>query len=423
MRASDSPPLLYNKQLGVEEMKYIADTNMLLRKPEIVKEYDVVIPSHVLREIEDLEKKRRSDRTLQFEIRRAKRYLRANKHYHIDLKDYQFTLEADFDKNYVDNLLLQVAVDNGYGMITNDMLLQEKCEQYSIPLILIDDTHFIEHKGFRKIELTEDGLRAVYLNLGINQFDLLTNEYIIIDNKEDGELLDIMRWTGEYMVSLRDGKGKLGKGFKTKAFGDFTPRDEYQIMAVDSINNNQLTSLRGKAGSGKSLITLNTAWKLVEEKGYKLVIFVNPVPVLNSQELGFYKGDRLEKLLQSAVGTMLKAKFGDDVEIIRHIQDKKLDILPFVDLRGYDSGDKEIIWILEGQNLTAELLKLGLQRVAEGSKVIVDGDYHQQVDKDIYAYDNGMKRMSEVFRGSELYGEIELQNVHRSPLAEMADLM
>jgi predicted ribonuclease YlaK len=147
------------------------------------------------------------------------------------------------------------------------------------------------------------------------------------------------------------------------------------------------------------------------------------VPSLNAQELGFYKGDKLEKLMQSAVGTMLKAKFVDEIEIMRQIQDNKLDILPFVDLRGYDTGDKTICWILEAQNLTSELLKLGLQRIGEGSKVIIDGDFHQQIDKDVYASDNGMKRMSEVFRGLPMYGEIELQNVHRSRIAEIADLM
>lgn len=60
-------------------------------------------------------------------------------------------------------------------------------------------------------------------------------------------------------------------------------------MAVDSILNNQLTSIRGRAGSGKSIIALNTAWNLVEKEGYKLVIFVNPTPLRDSQELGFYK--------------------------------------------------------------------------------------------------------------------------------------
>lgn len=404
--------------------RWILDTNVLLKKPELIKEYNSVIPSHVLREIEHLERTRKSDRTLQFEIRRLKRILDEDTtHTYIDLKDYKFTLDDDLDPNYVDNILIQIAVDNDYGMISNDRLIKEKCKLYNIPVQNLETDTFIDHKGFKEIELSKDDLKVVYLNLGVNQFDLMTNEYILINDKEDGELLDIIKWNGSCLVSLRDKKGKLGKGFRTQQFDEFKPRDEQQIMAIDSILSNPITSLRGRAGSGKSLIALNTAWYLVEKEGYKLVIFVNPVPSLNAQELGFYKGDRLEKLLQSAVGTMLKAKFGDEIEIQRQIQDNKLDILPFVDLRGFDTGDKTICWILEAQNLTSELLKLGLQRVGDGSKVIVDGDYHQQIDKDVYISDNGMKRMSEIFRGTELYGEVELQNVHRSKIAELADLM
>jgi predicted ribonuclease YlaK len=404
-------------------MKYIVDTNALLRNPEVLEEYEVVIPSHVNREIEHLELTRKSDRTLQWEIRRFKRIVDETDVNFFDLKDYKFTLDNELDPNYTDNILLQVAVDNGWGMITNDRLLRMKCKQFNIPVVKHEASTFIEHKGFREKFMTEDELKIVYQNLGVNQFDLIANEYIIINDDLDGELMDIMKWTGECLVSLRDKKGKLGKGFKTDQFGAFAPRDEHQIMAVDSILHNQITALRGRAGSGKSLIALSTAWYLVEKEGYKLVIFVNPVPSLNAQELGFYKGDKLEKLLQSSVGTMLKAKFGDETGIIRAIQDNMLDILPFVDLRGFDTGDKTIAWILEAQNLTAELMKLGLQRVGEGSKVIVDGDYHQQIDKDIYVSDNGMKRMSEVFRGTEFYGEVELQNVHRSRIAELADKM
>jgi predicted ribonuclease YlaK len=406
-------------------MRYIADTNVLLKKPLIIKEHDCVIPSHVLREIEHLERTRKSDRTLQFEIRRLKRVLDENEtHVYIDLKDYKFTLDNELDSQYVDNILLQVAVDNGYGMISNDRLITEKCRLYNIPVLKLDDSdNFVEHKGFKEVERTEDELKIVYANLGINHFDLMINEYVIINDAKDGELLDIMKWVGEYHVSLRNGRNKLDNSFKTDQFKKFEPRDEQQIMAIDSIFNNQITSIRGRAGSGKSLIALNCAWKLVEKEGYKLVIFVNPVPSMNAQELGFYKGDKLEKLMQSAVGTMLKAKFGDEMEIMRHIQFGTLDILPFVDLRGYDTGDKTICWILEAQNLTSELLKLGLQRIGEGSKVIIDGDFHQQIDKDIYVSDNGMKRMSEVFRGMPMYGEVELQNVHRSRIAEIADLM
>jgi predicted ribonuclease YlaK len=403
---------------------WIADTNVLLNNPEVLDEYDIIIPSHVNREIEHLELTRKQDRTLQWQIRRFKKKCDENNNAYINLKDYEFKLDDELDPQYTDNILLQVAHDEGYGIITNDRLLRRKCRQFGIPFLNVESKNYIENKGFKEIYMTEDELKKVHLNLGINQFDLMSNEYIIINNDIDGELLDIMKWNGEHLISLRDKKGKLGRGFKTAQFGEFTPRDEQQIMAVDSIFSNQLTSIRGRAGSGKSLLTLSTAWYLVEREKYKLVIFVNPTPLRDSQELGFYKGDRLEKLMQSAVGTMLKAKFGDEIGILREIQDGKLDILPFVDLRGWDSGgDKCIVWILEAQNLTSDLMKLGLQRITESTKVVVDGDYDSQIDRDSYASDNGMKRMSEVFRGTDLFGEVELQQVHRSRLADLADKM
>jgi predicted ribonuclease YlaK len=403
--------------------QWIADTNVLLNNPEVLVQYDVIIPSHVNREIEHLELTRKQDRTLQYQIRRFKSKCDENNNAYVNIKDYKFTLDNELDPQYTDNILLQVAHDEGYGIITNDKLLRRKCRQFGIPFINVQQSNFVEYKGFKEKFLTQDELKNIYLNLGINQFDLMTNEYIIINDDISGELLDILKWNGKHLISLKDKKGRLGKGFKTFQFGDFVPRDEQQIMAVDSILNNQLTSIRGRAGSGKSLIALNTAWYLVEKEGYRLVIFCNPVPSLNAQELGFYKGDRLTKLMQT-VGTMLKSKFGDEVEILRLIQDGKLDILPFADLRGYDTGgQKTICWFIESQNLTSELMKLGLQRISEDTKVIVDGDYHLQVDKDVYAADNGMKRMSEVFRGTDLYGEIELQNVHRSRIADIADKM
>ena len=413
-------------------MKYIVDTNVLLHKPEVIEDYDIVITSHVLREIENLERVKRSDRQLMFEIRRAKRYLRANKHFHVDLKDYESKL--DFDAQYVDNILVQVCLDNGYGMLTNDMLLEEKCELYNIPLVLLDDDHFVENKGFKEVFMLPHELTELNQNLDKNTYELLVNEYLIVYDdaiEEELVILEIYRWNGESLISLPKNKnGKTDLSFKSGQFDKFTPKDAHQMIAIDSIFNNQITQLRGRAGTGKSKIALESAWHLVERgetcnDGYeKLVIFVNPTPSRNAQELGFYKGDKLEKLMQSSVGTMLKSKFTDEIEILRHMNDGKLDILPFVDMRGYETGQKKtIVWILEAQNLTSDLMKLGLQRISENTKVIIDGDYSAQTDKDAYAYDNGMKRASEVFRGEDLYGEVELQNIYRSRLADIADKM
>ena len=36
---------------------------------------------------------------------------------------------------------------------------------------------------------------------------------------------------------------------------------------------------------------------------------------------------------------------------------------------------------------------------------------------------NGMRRASEVFRGQDLYGEVELKNIYRARIADIAERM
>lgn len=80
------------------------------------------------------------------------------------------------------------------------------------------------------------------------------------------------------------------------------------------------------------------------------------------------------------------------------------------------------IYISEAQNLDISLMKLTLQRIGEDSVCIIDGDCKTQVDDISFAgKNNGMKRVSQIFRGQDVYGEIELQNIHRSKIAQIAE--
>ena len=104
------------------------------------------------------------------------------------------------------------------------------------------------------------------------------------------------------------------------------------------------------------------------------------------------------------------------------INDGQLVLLPMSDIRGYDTtGMNAAIYISEAQNLDIELMRLALQRIGEDSICIIDGDDRTQVDMALYAGShNGMKRVSQVFRGAEFYGEITLKNIHRSKIAKLA---
>jgi len=121
----------------------------------------------------------------------------------------------------------------------------------------------------------------------------------------------------------------------------------------------------------------------------------------------------------------LIGRLGDIVIVEELIKKGKLMLLPLSDIRGLDtSGMRAGIYITEAQNMDISLMKLALQRVGEDSIMIIDGDCNAQVDDAAFEGDkNGMKRLSQVFRGFNLYGEVELRQIHRSQIAERAERM
>ena len=138
-----------------------------------------------------------------------------------------------------------------------------------------------------------------------------------------------------------------------------------------------------------------------------------------------YPGTRDEKLLDSQIGNLLSSKLGSKFEVEELIAEERLVLLPLSDIRGYDTNGMHAgIYISEAQNLDTELMKLTLQRIGEDSICIIDGDYDAQVDLDIYSGDNnGMRRLSQVFRGQDFYGEVKLQKIYRSRIAALAQEM
>ena len=116
------------------------------------------------------------------------------------------------------------------------------------------------------------------------------------------------------------------------------------------------------------------------------------------------------------------SKLGDRIAVEQMIDSGQLLLIPMSDLRGFDtSGMNAGIYITEAQNLDIELMKLALQRIGEDSICILDGDDHAQVDMSLYAgANNGMKRVSKVFRNANFYGEVTLKKIFRSKIAELA---
>lgn len=398
--------------------KILVDTNVLMNNPDILDNGSYVISGFVIRELEKLKQNENNERS--YKARLAVRKIEEN------ADKLEFVLEEpknefdDYDDDYIDNRILTLCKQQGFSLLTGDLLLKMKARAVGIEVVEIEENED-DYKGYVEVYMTDEEYTDFYQNrLDLNEFDLLVNQYLIIKDSLTGDVLDALRFDGQYYVAVKN------KGFKTNLFGSFKPYDYYQACALDSLQNNQMTMIKGKPGSGKSLIALNYAIQQIERGKYsKLICFVNPVASRNSAKLGYYPGTRDEKILDSAVGSMLASKFGDKYQVESMIANNQLLLLPFSDIRGFDTtGMNAICWIIESQNLDIDLMKLAIQRIGDDSKLIIDGDYNSQVDHSSYeGSNNGMRRVSQVFRGKEMYGEVELQTIYRSKIAAIADGM
>lgn len=398
--------------------KIVYDTNALLNLSHLVTDEDYnIIPEIVIDELDNL-KSGFTEKA--FMARQAVRKIKSLTNLLIDHsfgRKHELIDTGKYSKN--DDVIVACAQEHNAELVTGDYLAELKAKAQNIKVIDTFKNESDDYTGYKEVTLNDDELAQFYEEYQNNNFDLSVNQYLIIRDKSS-EIVETAKWNGRHIDLITH------KGFKTNMFGQFKPFDYLQVCAVDSLFVNQMTMIKGKAGSGKSMIALNYAWSMIEKGKYdKLIIFTNPVASRNSAKLGFYPGTRTEKLLESQTGTMLASKFGDMMELQRQITQGKIELLPFADIRGFDTtGMKAIVWFLECQNLDIDLIKLGISRCGDDTKVVLDGDYNAQVDMDAYAgYNNGMRRVSEVFRGQSFYGEVELKYVHRSKLAEMADLL
>lgn len=409
------------------------DTNALLDLQEEVFEENFLCSIKTFEELEHIKTSKNKDEETRYKARRLTHLLDENNNMYeaviVDYKEYTDVILNEFGLNPEDpdNIIIYSAWCKSKEIkdlvfITNDICCKNIAKNiFKLNVESTNECIDEDYKGFTEISLTEDQMAYFYSHLDENMFDLYVNEYLILKD-QNNIVVDKFRWNGEAHEVPKFNQVKSDYFGTIKAYNG----DVYQQCALDSLHQNQVTMLKGKAGSGKSYLALGYLFYLLEKhKIDKIIIFCNTVATMNSAKLGFYPGSKDEKLLDSSIGNMLAAKLGGIYMVDQLISENKIVLLPMSDVRGYDtSGMNAGVYITEAQNMDISLMKLALQRIGEDSICIIDGDYNTQVDMNQYAgNNNGMRRMSEVFRGQDFYGEIELQHIFRSKIAEIADLM
>lgn len=410
------------------EYKLFLDTNALLNLQSAAFKEEFVISQKTLEEIESIKTSGHKDGDVKYKARSIARLLDQSENYEV----IAYTPEIrkiinDFTLDETpDNIILASAYwynqSSSIIVCTDDLNCKFISKNiFKLPTKGTQELNLVknldEYTGYKDVTLSDEEMSYFYLHTNENMYDSLLNEYLII-RKSDGEVVDILCWTGnEYRKVCQ-------KTIKSQMFGDkIRPKDVYQACAIDSILNNTMTTLSGKAGSGKSLISLITMMSLVESGKYdRIVIMFNPTKARGASDMGFYSGDATEKAMQNSIGSILTTKFGDKFAVDLLLQQDKIRLVSMADVRGMEVRDNEILYITECQNTSKELLKLCLSRASSECKIVIEGDYHSQVDSYLFDGDsNGMKRAINILKGEQEFGYVNLPNVWRSKIATLVD--
>lgn len=156
------------------------------------------------------------------------------------------------------------------------------------------------YKGYKEVVMDEKQMADFYSDLTKN-IGFNTNEYMALYDTNNN-LVDCLKWDGNSFVNLNTRK------IKSKYLEPIVPlEDDFtQKFAFDSLYSKDITCLLGRAGTGKTILSLSYLFQALDtNKVKKAYIVYSFEPLKNNRTLGFLPGDKTEKIFGSGLGTIL----------------------------------------------------------------------------------------------------------------------
>lgn len=186
-----------------------------------------------------------------------------------------------------------------------------------------------------------------------------------------------------------------------------------------------IVTIEGKAGTGKTLLSLVCGLEQLEKEKYDQVLFSRVTISMGDREIGFLPGDIKDKIgpfmngMQDNLNVICAASYTNKQNIDKFKAAEKLIIEPLPYIRGRSL--QKVLFILdEAQNLTPHEIKTIATRAGEGTKMVFIGDTHQIDNPYLDQRSNGFSYLINKFQGQECYSHIHLFKSERSALAELA---
>jgi len=435
-----------------ENKIFVLDTNVILHDSSCIYQFhshDVVIPITV---IEELDKFKKGNDSLNYHAREFLRSLdglsgdklfengvrigpdRGRIKVKLEVPKEE-ALKMNFRLDIPDHHILNIAYHASKTSPDKQVILVSK----DVNLRLKAKALGLTAQDYRKDKVKNVSAlykgRRTEMNIPAEVISQMYNEPEEVDPNE--LLLEDELTANEYLI-MRNGKksalgtfdpfiNKIRHVEKKSAYG-IIPRNAEQIFAIDALLNPKvrLVSLSGKAGTGKTLLTLAAA--LEQRKNFFQILMARPVVPLSNKDLGFLPGDvnsKLEPYMQPLYDNLsvIQHQFSNNDSKNSNIKDflneKKLVISPLSYIRGR-SLVKVFFIVDEAQNLTPHEIKTIITRAGEGTKIVFTGDIFQIDHPYLDSQSNGLSYLIEKMQGQEMFAHVHLDKGERSDLAELA---
>jgi PhoH-like ATPase len=434
---------------------YVLDTNVVLHDPGAVQKFednDVVIPIHVIEEVDQF-KKEMSERGRN--ARALARFLDAMR----EKSDGSLQKGVELD----DGGTLRVAVPEGAMKLRRldnaamdhailNTALQIRDSQRERPVV------FITMDSNLRIRADALGLRAEnYEGARIAIDDLHTG---VVDVLAPGELVDRLarrepvplseldfhedETAPNMCVVLRDNSqerhtalGRLDprceavrplRGSREGVWG-VRPRNKEQHFALDLLLDPEvaLVTLVGKAGTGKTLLTIAAGLRSVVDDGSHARLLVSRPIFPLGRDVGYLPGTIEEKLnpwMQPIFDNLeyifsTGRRLGQSRSWNELLASGTIEVEPLTYIRGRSLPNQFLV-VDEAQNLTPHEVKTIITRCGADTKIVLTGDPYQIDNPYVDSASNGLSIVAERFKAEPVAGHVSLVKGERSELAERA---
>jgi len=499
---------------------FVLDTNVLLHDPQCLHKFEdntLAIPVEVL---EELDRKKSAPGELGFAARKVHRDLRA-------LFDNELAVHSELKNHGASAMSRDLPGGGRLIVVINDYLIvgdkhSEGMNRLRATLVDIDkmDSRILAAVVFlrevcadnRVVLVTKDAnmaLKGIALGLEVQDYmndkvstaklgggcktvrlddedyerfleehgvdlppeqtsHLFLNEYVYITN---GQFTEPARYRGdgqfEGLILGSEVGIKIPKGIRIH------PLNDEQRMLMDALLDEdiKLVTCSGKAGTGKTLVTIAMALyqTLGEDNLYERVFITRPL-VHIGKDTGALPGtleekmapyiapfyDNLEVLFSNRKAPGTPQPDAEQAQLDRITSNRKrkkamarlarqpqqqerddeesgkprkpyqflfdfniVEVEAMTFIRGR-SLSNTIFIIDEAQNLTPHEAKTVVSRMAEGSKVVLLGDPYQVDSMFLDAHSNGLVHTAQRLKGTEITAHLELTTGVRSELADLA---